>query len=496
MPSTHEIAVDSAPLYRLSPYLFMQFAEPLGTADSSIDAAWDFVNRRWRKSTLAIVKELSPTMIRWGGGFSSYYHWREGVGPERVPMYNLCWDGIYLNQVGTAELAELARSVGAELLLAVNFLSDGQPRWYEAVPGDCRIGTAEEAADWVRYCNDPDDALRRSHGVEEPYRVRYWQIGNETGYRAPVLEHPGFSREENPVRAAEFIAAMRGADPSIRLIVWGDGPNQVWKQRYLAGENSDWCAAVCEGVGDGAELVAFHNHFGGGEEFAALQGLEYRKDPARTWSELWRAAADFEARIEYMRRSVLPYGRKLAMTEGHLAQAGRERSGLMASWAAGAMYAGCYNTLQRHGDVIEIATLADFMGNRWNSNAIILPSPEWFGTPPFLLPSGRIAALYRAHIGESAVKVAAPPAVDAVASRTGEKIFCHLVNRERNTPCRITLSVDGRAVSRFRVWEIAADPEAEITELCPHLFDPREFAVDGGEYTLAGAAVAVIEAEL
>ena len=492
----HEIAIDPKPLYRLSPYLFMQFAEPLGTADSSIDAAWDFRNRCWRRTTLEIVKELSPTMIRWGGGFSSYYHWREGVGPRRVPMYNLCWDGVYLNEVGTAELAELARSVGAELLLTVNFMCDGQVKWREAVPGDCRIGTAEEAADWVRYCNDPDDELRRSHGAETPYGVRYWQIGNETGYRAPVLEHPGFSITENALHAAEFIEAMRKADPSIRLIVWGDGPNQEWKRRYLEGKNSDWCAAVCEGVGDGAELVAFHNHFGGGEEFAALQGLEYRKDPARTWAELRGAAADFNARIEYMRRSILPYGKKLAMTEGHLAQAGRERSGLMASWAAGVMYAECYNMLERQGDVVEIATLADFMGNRWNSNAIILPAPEWFGTPPFLLPSGRIAALYRAHIGDSAVKAAAPSTVDAAASRTGKKLFCHLVNKERNSPCRFTLSAGGRRIARFRVWEIAADPDTEITELAPDVLDPREFTVEDGCCTLPGAAVAVIEAEL
>ena len=59
-----------------------------------------------------------------------------------------------------------------------------------------------------------------------------------------------------------------------------------------------------------------------------------------------------------------------------------------------------------------------------------------------------------------------------------------------------TLTVGGKNISRFRVWEIAADPEAEITELYPDLFDPREIAIDGGEYTLPGAAVAVIEAEL
>ena len=232
--------IDSTPLYDLSPYLFMQFAEPLGCADSSIDAAWDFKNNCWQEKVIEILKELSPTMIRWGGCFASYYHWREGVGPKRVPMHNICWDGIYLNQVGTAELAQLTRIIDAQLLLNVNFMSEGQKKWMEPVPGDDRRGTAEEAAAWVRYCNDPEDKLRLSHGVKEPYNVRFWQIGNETGYQPPSFTEPGFTAEENGTYAARFVREMRKADPSIRLIVWGDGPNQVWKERFRNGKLSDW----------------------------------------------------------------------------------------------------------------------------------------------------------------------------------------------------------------------------------------------------------------
>ena len=103
------IQINPKPLYRLSPYLFMQFAEPLGTTDTSIDAAWDFMAGRWQPRAMEIVKRLAPPMLRWGGCFASYYHWKEGVGPKRIPMHNLCWDGIYLNQVGTAELADLAK---------------------------------------------------------------------------------------------------------------------------------------------------------------------------------------------------------------------------------------------------------------------------------------------------------------------------------------------------------------------------------------------------
>lgn len=492
-----QIAIDTQPLYKLSPYLFMQFAEPLGTADSSIDAAWDFRNNCWQVRTLDILKELGPTMIRWGGCFASYYHWREAVGPDRIPMHNLCWDGIYLNQVGTAELAELSRLLGSELLMTVNFLGDGRKEWQEARPGDNRVGTAREAADWIRYCNDPDDKLRRSHGVREPYNIRYWQIGNETGYAPPCFQS-GFTSRENALHAAEFASEMLKADPSVKLIVWGDGPNQVWKERFRNGQLSDWTKEVCESTGDKADLVAFHNHFGGDEEFAALNGTNYRKDPALTWELLQQAVCDFNDRLEYMHRSVLPYGKKLAMTEGHMVHACRDRTGLMASWAAGVMYAECFNALQRHGDVVEIATLADFMGNRWNSNAVMLPAPAWIPeAAPYLLPVGHIAKLYRHHTGEEAVGVdTGSTSVDAAASCTGNKFFCHLVNMERDSAPKITLAIGGKTITNFKVLEIAADPELEVMENTSTALEPVERNITDGNYTLPGAAVAVIEAEL
>ena len=41
-------------------------------------------------------------------------------------MLNLCWDGIYSNQVGTAEFMDLCRMLGAEPLICVNMESDGR----------------------------------------------------------------------------------------------------------------------------------------------------------------------------------------------------------------------------------------------------------------------------------------------------------------------------------------------------------------------------------
>src|SRR6516162_6686244 len=66
-------------------------------------------------------------------------------------------------------------------------ISHGQTNWNQepslTVNVEGRGATAEEAADWVEYANGSSiskyGALRASNGHPEPYRVRYWEIGNE-----------------------------------------------------------------------------------------------------------------------------------------------------------------------------------------------------------------------------------------------------------------------------------------------------------------------------
>src|SRR5215207_4563641 len=212
------LIVEPAPLFELSPYLYMQFMEPLGATDGSVEAAWDHLADRWRDDVVAVTRDLAPTMMRWGGIFADFYRWREGVGPraQRPPMLNLLWGGIESNQVGTAEFVDFSRSVGAEPLICVNFESDGRRRYMEA-KGSVRTADADEAAAWVAYCNEAGHAERRAHGRAEPLRVGYWQIGNETSY-----DRQGFDLETAARKTAAFAAAMRRADPSIQLIGWGD----------------------------------------------------------------------------------------------------------------------------------------------------------------------------------------------------------------------------------------------------------------------------------
>ena len=236
------LVVDPVPLFELSPYLYMQFMEPLGATDGSVEAAWDHLSDRWRDDLVAITRELAPTMMRWGGIFADFYRWREGVGPRdmRRPMLNLLWGGIESNQVGTGEFVSLCKAVGAEPLICVNFESDGR-RQYMKAKESVRTADAKEAAAWVAYCNEPRNAERQAHGNGAPLNVRFWQIGNETSY-----DENGFDLETAARKTVEFAKAMRAADPEIRLVAWGD---------------SGWAGRMADVAGEHVQYLAFHHMF-------------------------------------------------------------------------------------------------------------------------------------------------------------------------------------------------------------------------------------------
>ena len=468
------LSVDPKPLFDLSPYLYMQFMEPLGVTDTSVDAAWDFINDDWRPDVIEITKVLAPTLIRWGGCFISYYRWKEGVGPRerRKPMYNLLWGGIYNNQVGTHEFVDFCRRVGADPLIVVNFESDGRRHWAVSPKGgDIRSGNAQEAREWVAYCNDPGNAERIGHGRKEPYNVKLWQIGNETSYGN------GFDRETGAIKTVEFAKAMRKADPDIELIAWGDG---------------DWAGKMCEVAGEHIQYIAFHHGFGPGGEDSPLRGIEYRKDPDRTWEYLMRAKTLQENKIRDMRERVKKYGIPLVMTECHFFLPGRNRNEVLSTWAAGVAYATVLNLHERNGDVLKVATLADFCGTRWQNNAVIIPVPSGRS---FMMPVAMAMSLYRRHTGEKAVTVRkAPDGLDAVASRTGDKVFLHVVNTHRTRSTKANFQVDGMRIASGRVFWFALDPEFEVFEHRPDHTFPQEIDLQPGQaWVFPPASVTAIE---
>jgi alpha-L-arabinofuranosidase len=473
------LTVDPQPRFDLSPYLYMQFMEPLGTTDGSVAAAWDFGRDRWREDVVEVTRKLAPTLIRWGGCFISYYRWKEGVGPrdQRKPSLNLLWGGIETNQVGTHEFVDFCRRVKADPLLSVNFESDGRKRWQRDPKGNVRSAGPEEAAEWVRYCNARDSKERREHGVEEPYDVRLWQIGNETSY-----DPNAFDCETAARRTIAFAEAMRKEDPGIELIGWGD---------------RGWAPRMLDIAGEHLQYIAFHHMFNPDRGLAnsPLRGTEYRKDPAWTWERLMNASTVHEAKIRRVREEVGDHPAPLAMTECHFALPGRNRCEVLSTWAAGVANARLLNVHERHGDKLKIATLADFCGTRWQVNAVMIPVP---GGKSFLMPVALVMSLYRHHTGEQAIDVtAAPDGLDVTASRTGDRVFLHVVNTKRERSVTARLTVEGLAIQSGRVFELSGDPEFEVIQTQPDEIVPVEKGLPkDARWTFPAASVSGVELDV
>lgn len=470
------IVIDPKPAFELSPWLYMQFMEPLGVTDTSVEAAWDHQNNKWRDDVIGITKELAPGMIRWGGIFSSYYRWKEAVGPrnQRRPMLNITWNGIETNQIGTAEFVDFCRQTSAEPLMAVNFESEGFAGYATTKNGDIRSANASEASEWVDYCNNPSNKLRIKHGSKDPLTIKMWQLGNETSYGKNK-----FDVEKAALKTIEFADAMRKADPSIKLIGWGD---------------SGWAKRMIEVAGEKIDYVAFHHMYNPGQNIknSPLHDNEYRKDPAGTWEILMNAYKIHESKINTIRDEISSYKMPIALTECHYAIPGRNRCEVLSSWAAGVSYARLMNLHERNGDLLKIGTLADFCGTRWQVNAIMIPVPSG---KAFMMPVAKIMALYRKYSGKEYLNITGIPSeLDVTASRSGNKIFLHVVNTNRVGQVITSLRVDGHDITSIKAFEISADPEFEILGASNDPMIPKERVLPLNEpVSFPGASVTAIE---
>ena len=85
----------------------------------------------FRQDVMALVRELSPTIMRYpGGNFVSGYDWEDGVGPpeQRPRRLDYAWLSTEPNSFGTNEFIDWCRMAGIEPMLAVNLGTRGPPR--------------------------------------------------------------------------------------------------------------------------------------------------------------------------------------------------------------------------------------------------------------------------------------------------------------------------------------------------------------------------------
>ncbi len=185
-------------------------------------------DKGFRKDVIGALQELKLSIVRWPGGcFASGYHWKNGVGRIRQPVYDMVWGVEDPNTFGTDEFVEWCRRVGCMPYICTN----------------AGNGTPQEMREWVEYCN-------RTHGEAaaqqaRPWGVRFWSIGNENwggheiGARTP--------QEWGPL-VLESAEMMLAADPNLKLLA-------------AATPNRDWTLPLLQTAGAHLDYVAIHEYW-------------------------------------------------------------------------------------------------------------------------------------------------------------------------------------------------------------------------------------------
>jgi alpha-L-arabinofuranosidase len=148
---------------------------------------------------IAMSRELKTPIVRFGGNFTSAYHWKDGIGPrdQRVSMLNTAWGIPEYNQFGTDEFLRFCQLIGAEPQVALNL----------------GTGTPQEAADWVAYIN--------AHWADHQGGL-LWELGNEL-WGDFQIGYPTLPRVAERTKA--FSDAVRKTDSKARLIATGGDPD-------------------------------------------------------------------------------------------------------------------------------------------------------------------------------------------------------------------------------------------------------------------------------
>ncbi|MCL6432334.1 MAG: hypothetical protein K6V36_15990 [Anaerolineae bacterium] len=447
----------------------------------------------WRADVVEAVRGLRPSFLRWpGGNFASAYHWQDGIGPRdrRPSRIDAAWGALEPNDVGTDEFMALCRDLGTEPYLCVNVGS----------------GTPEEAAAWVEYCNGPADstygALRAANGHPEPYRVRYWGVGNEIygNWQPGHVDAETYAR-----RALEFARAMRAVDPDIVLI-------GVGAQEY---EAPGWNDAVLGIVQDRMDYLSLHHYTPG---YAAG---ELPIDHVPPHEELYPVVMAGPERVEELLHDVgeliarhgLQDRLHVALDEWNVWLFAHYECRLEEPFLLrdGLYVVSVFNALHRNCRLVRMASLAQLvnvLGAIYTTPTGLFLTPVYLANRLIVEHSGTISI----ETGVESPTFSAPAAVlmparpqaryvDAMAtvSEEGDRLYLSLVNRHRHEPIAVAVEVTGSRVKMQGAGHRLHGPSAlsgnSITNPDVVRLEPVEPFLAGNRftYTLPAHSATVLE---
>ena len=374
----------------------------------------------WRRDVVAAVRALKPAVIRFGGSTLDDpnlgdFEWKDTVGdPARRRPFR-AWGGLQPTGPGLEEFVRFCRLVASEPLLCVRSTRR----------------TPKNAADQVEYFNGststPMGAQRARNGHPEPYRVRYWQVGNEQG---------GADYE---TRLPAFCQAMKQVDPSIKLLSSFPTPG------------------VLDRAGAWLDFVCPHHY--GCDNLPAME-------------------ADLEA-IRTMIREHAP-GRpiKVAVTEWNTTagDAGPRRAMLwtLANALACSRY---HNLMHRECDLVTIANRSNLI-NSFCSGCLQADNHRLYGTPTY-----HAQKLYATLAGVRPLRIdsdfspSAAPDLSATLAADGRSVVLLAVN-DGLTPVErpLDLGAFGKSAQDIEVWTLADSRQASEPDVTNSFGDPERVA--------------------
>lgn len=395
--------------------------------------------RGFRKDVLEAVRAIKCPLLRWpGGNFASNYHWEDGIGPKekRLVRFDLAWSKEETNRFGTDEFIEYCRAVEAEPYICVNL----------------GTGTLDEAIGWLEYCNSKGNThyakLREKNGHPEPYRVKYWGIGNEN-YGEWQVGHRSAKEYAKVLR--EYAKFMKVVDPAIKVIAVG-------------ADDLEWDLEVIKTAGKYIDYISNHQYLGSDDYYetvASVYWVKRRLEVLKSVIEIAQPLLREEERV------------KIALDEWNIWYRSNPENDLEENYALkdGLFAAGVFIALHKLCQSVTMANLAQLvnvLGAIHTDKQGLYLTPIYRAFELFVNHTGEIVldALVnsetydiegKALLGERKFKLSNVPYLDAsvTLSRSKDKLYIVTVNYYLEKDIECPISLEG-----FSVKE-----EAEVYEL-------------------------------
>ena len=480
----HDTATDQ-PL--IPKEIYGQFSEHLGRCiydgiwvgpDSSIPNVAGY-----RKDVLEALRALKVPVLRWPGGcFADEYHWRDGIGPRpaRPKMINSNWGGtVEDNSFGTHEFLEFCELLGAEPYIS----------------GNVGSGSVEEMAKWVEYMTARAGTLaeeRKANGREEPWRIKYFGIGNESwgcgGSMRPEYYADVYRR---------YATYCRNFDG-----------NNLYKVASGASDyDYTWTKVLMQNARDNMHALSLHYYSGEGgyaagfttDQYYDLLGKAVEVDEVLTKHEAIMDAYDPDRKVDLLLDEWGTWYRVEPGTNpGHLFQQNTQRDALIAALS--------FHIFHEHVRRLKMANIAQIVN-------VLQSMVLTRGEEMVLTPTYHVFRMFNVHQDATFVptevfagEIVSPsgrpvPALSASTSRDASgRLHVSLVNPSADSLQTVELQWDGPVPQRIS-GEILAAPSirsfndfGKAPEVAPAPF--TAFRKNGGKVTLTLPAASVVVLEL